>query len=401
MKTKTIKVDYKSSELFSVLHPVLAGKMNLARIKFLVFFLCALTKVQTVCFSSLANGFEIGSKSSSSLRRIQRFMASYVLDLDLIASFIFKMLPHLAPYHLALDRTNWMNGEFNINILVLSIMYDGVSFPILFTMLDKRGNSNTTERIALMERYINLFGKETIKALLADREFVGKDWIKYLNTKKITYYIRIRENFLITDPKTRKQIDVVRQFAHVGLNEFHITTRKYLICEQACYLTASRVINKHGKPELQVIISYSKPNQALNAYKERWQIETAFRALKSSGFNIEDSHLTDLDRFAKLLSIVMLAFAWAFVAGVYKNNNIQAIRILKHGYRAKSFVKYGLEEIQNVFLNPFCRAKFDIFKFLSCSYNNCYSAFLTPYHSCSLFLILYFLINEINSSLVR
>ena len=29
-------------------------------------------------------------------------------------------------------------------------------------------------------------------------------------------------------------------------------------------------------------------------YKFRWQIETAFKAMKSSGFNIEDTHLRDL-----------------------------------------------------------------------------------------------------------
>jgi len=50
-------------------------------------------------------------------------------------------------------------------------------------------------------------------------------------------------------------------------------------------------LDKHEQPELQLIISYNKPNLADDLYKERWQIETVFRALKSSGFNIEDTHL--------------------------------------------------------------------------------------------------------------
>jgi IS4 transposase len=31
-------------------------------------------------------------------------------------------------------------------------------------------------------------------------------------------------------------------------------------------------------------------------YKQGWQIETLFRALKSSGFNREDTHIIDLER---------------------------------------------------------------------------------------------------------
>lgn len=59
---------------------------------------------------------------------------------------------------------------------------------------------------------------------------------------------------------------------------------------QLCYLSASKGKKKEGKPELQVIASFNKPEEALEVYKERWQIETAFRALKTKGFNVEDTH---------------------------------------------------------------------------------------------------------------
>jgi len=82
----------------------------------------------------------------------------------------------------------------------------------------------------------------------------------------------------------------------------------YRVNGQLCYLSASKIKNKAKVPELQIIISFNKPENAQKRYKERWQIETTFWALKSSGFNIEKTHLTDLDRLAKLFSIVMLAF---------------------------------------------------------------------------------------------
>jgi hypothetical protein len=55
---------------------------------------------------------------------------------------------------------------------MLGVVYKGVAFPLLFTMLDKRGNANSQERIDLINRFIRLFGKEVIESVVADREFV-------------------------------------------------------------------------------------------------------------------------------------------------------------------------------------------------------------------------------------
>jgi len=364
LKTKT---DYKSTELISVLAQNFSGKLNLARIKFLALFLCALCKAQTVNFEKLATAFESGAMRTSSLRRIQRFMAEYFLDSDLIARLIFKLLPHQPPYRLVMDRTNWKFGEKDINVLALTIVYQGVSFPIMICMLNKGGNSNTNERIKMINRYIRLFGCKTIDCLLADREFVGENWVEYLNNNKIRYYIRIRENFYVDDPRTGKRFKASWMFNDLKCGECKLLYRIYRVNGQLCYISASKVKNNKGVPELQIIIAFNKPENAIQIYKDRWQIETAFRALKSSGFNIEDTHLTDLERIEKLFSIVMLAFAWAYVVGVFVDQNVKPIKILKHGKRAKSIFKYGLEIIATVFLNPLTTTNVEIFKFLSCT----------------------------------
>ena len=123
--------------------------------------------------------------------------------------------------------------------------------------------------------------------------------------------------------------------------------------------------NSDGVPELQILICYNRPEAAVATYRQRWQIETCFRAMKSSGFNIEDTHLRDIDRIARLTAMVRMALVWAYLVGEHKDMNVKAVRILKHGKRAKSLVKYGLEEIANVFLRPLYKPKFDVLKFLS------------------------------------
>ena len=113
----------------------------------------ALCKVQTVNYERLALGFDSTVEKESNLRRIQRFFAGYILDHDLVAKLIFKLLPKQETYELTMDRTNWKFGTSNINLLVIGVVYQGVAFPLLFQMMDKFGNSNTKERKELLDSY--------------------------------------------------------------------------------------------------------------------------------------------------------------------------------------------------------------------------------------------------------
>jgi len=58
---------------------------------------------------------------------------------------------------LALNRTNWIFGITDFNVLVLAIVYQGIAIPILYKVMPKFGNSSPAERIDLMQRYIELF----------------------------------------------------------------------------------------------------------------------------------------------------------------------------------------------------------------------------------------------------
>jgi hypothetical protein len=361
-----IKDDIKINVLSETLAGFFGESMNLARIKFFGLFISALCKVQTVCFERLATGFDSDAKVDSSLRRIQRFISEFVLDTDLIARFIFSLLPHEPPYRLAMDRTNWKFGATDINILVLAIVYKGVAFPLLFRMMPKFGNSSTQERIDLMDHYIQLFGVESIECLLADREFIGQNWLAYLNGLGIAYHIRIRENFRIDIPRNGHRVKAFWLFKHLRDNQHTFYRQIVRIKGELCYLSASKTRNKKGMSEFQIIVSYNKPENANSLYRERWQLESAFKALKSSGFNIERTHLTDLDRLRKLFALVLVAFAWVYRAGIYLDSLIP-IKVKRHGRRAKSLFKYGLDYVANMlFSNDINKFK-ECCKFLSCT----------------------------------
>ncbi len=40
-----------------------------------------------------------------------------------------------------------MSGQIRFNILILGIVHDGVAYPIVWEMLEKKGNSDSEERM--------------------------------------------------------------------------------------------------------------------------------------------------------------------------------------------------------------------------------------------------------------
>lgn len=248
---------------------------------------------------------------------------------------------------------------------MLGVAYNGIAFPIMFKMLDKKGNSNTDERIGLLCDFMNWFGKDCIDCLIADREFVGALWLEFLHMHKIKYHIRIRNNFQVLASSNAKAKKASNIFRNLKIGELRIGRKKVTMHGISCYLSAMSYLN-NGKPDYLIIASMNKPEESLAYYKQRWQIETLFKGLKSSGFNIEDTHVTDLERLGKLLRLTMIAFTWCYRIGDHLNTHVKAIKIKKHGRKAVSVFKYGLEYLSRVLISGLNQHEISVFKFLSC-----------------------------------
>jgi IS4 transposase len=151
------------------------------------------------------------------------------------------------------------------------------------------------------------------------------------------------------------------------MNEFYSHRKIISLHGQDCYLSGCKTLDRDGKQEFLIIVSFNKPETAAVSYKKRWQIESLFRALKSSGFNIEDTHVTELERLEKLFLLTMIAFVWCYLIGDFLDKNIEEIKIKKHGRRAVSIFKHGLDYLSKVLVTGINVLNISIFKFLSCT----------------------------------
>ena len=85
-------------------------------------------------------------------------------------------------------------------------------------------------------------------------------------------------------------------------------------------------------------------------FRKRWGIETLFGALKSRGFNLEETKLQDPERLSRLLALLAIAFTWAFVVGQWQAG-VKTLKLKKHGYPPKSVFRLGLDMLCRLVTN--------------------------------------------------
>lgn len=321
--------------------------INAARLECMACFIVALIKVRSVNLSEIADAFPGQSQKDSKYKRIQRFFKNFILDLDLIAKLIVEFLPvKHESWALSMDRTNWKFGRININILTLGVAHEGVAFPIIWIPLAKRGNSNTAERISLIEKFLELFGIDKIDCLLGDREFIGREWFSYLLGKYIKFRLRIKENMLISNSKGIL-VPAKNLFRGLKVGEIRVLDGKRSVLGHKLFVIG--LLLPDG--EYVILVTNHDPESAIDDYKKRWAIETLFGHLKKRGFNFEDTHMTDLNKISKLVALLAITFCLCHSTGEWLIDTVKAIPIKKHGRKSISVFKYGLDKIRNILLN--------------------------------------------------
>ena len=193
--------------LHATLSATLSPHLDLgkSRLETLSWLIVGLLNARTVNLSHLASQCPGTAQLDSSYRRLQRVFQYVTLAGDWSALVVVKLLRLKGPWILCLDRTNWKVGRRDVNILMLAIATRRLRIPLMWTNLDRPGTSNQAERIALMRRYLALFGSGSIAWLLADREFVGARWMRFLLRNNILFAIRSKENYNIQFEDGRRE----------------------------------------------------------------------------------------------------------------------------------------------------------------------------------------------------
>lgn len=337
-----------------------------ARRKFLEKIIPALAKASSVVLRRMACAFDSAAEVDSIVRRIQRFLAGQALCQKQQARFLINLLGIVGPMTLAIDRTNWKFGDQAINILMLSVQWNGKAIPLFWELLDKEGNSNQKERIDLLQLFLDTFGSGAIYNLTADREFIGRRWFQWLIDQQIPFDIRIKSNTLVE--RKGRSCSAWELFRRVKPGKVQRRNGAFTVFDSKVYLSGGPARNKKGEDDFFIIASYCGQAGAAQRYALRWRIEQLFKELKSSGFRLEDTHLTQLERLATLLALVAITYCWVIKAGVQVARKTPRLtRKLKHGRPRFSILRIGLDAVREAFWSGNKRQIAAALKFLSCT----------------------------------
>lgn len=324
----------------------ISGDVDLgkARLWTLCLLILGIVSARTVNLTHLACERGGAVQTASTYRRLQRFFQHVCLPEDWSAGLLARLVGVGGPWTLCLDRTNWQIGATPVNVLVLALCSRRHRVPLMWTVLGWRGNSGAPERIALIQRFCARFGKARIRVLLADREFIGADWVNWLIQNDIPFVIRMREG-MYASPERGIERKLVHLFANPRTQGFAPGRHQASLRDLPDRPLTFEARQIPGGDRL--IVATNRPGlHALAEYRKRWAIECLFGDLKTRGFNLEDTRLRDPRKLSLLIALAALAAAWASRTA----EKLLASRDIPrktHGYPAKSRFRKGFDHLRS------------------------------------------------------
>jgi len=232
------------------------------------------------------------------------------------------------PKYLTLDGTAWEVGTAKVHLLTLAVVIKGVSIPICWEDLAKKGTSNFSERKALLDKACRWYDLRGM-VLLADREYIGQEWFKYLKNNGLGFVIRLKKN-VYKEQVDEQRSGSSRHFKHqkwryIGMQrEAKKSTYKNVGVAKRITIAGEAytfVIFKNPKkgaeePLVYFISTLRDKRKIVKVYPIRWKIECCFKHLKSNGFNLEELNFSNKEKIKLMMAIVSFLYVLCIHQGL-------------------------------------------------------------------------------------
>lgn len=305
---------------------------------FLNIIITILQSIQNIALESLATKLPIPIVFESRRKRIQRFLSLPNLTIDkvwlpIVKAWLEKTFTPKSVVYLVIDRTTWAN----INLFMVSVVWENRSFPVYFELLPKLGSSNFQEQKKILSHVLPIFNIYKI-CVLGDREFCSVVLANWLREREVYFCLRLKNNHFV---EIRKDIYV--QLKTLGLSP-----------GVSLFLQGIKVTKTHGfdnfniagkwkgkvkgiapKEPWFILTNLDTIAEAISAYKKRFCIEEMFRDFKKGGYCLEGTQV----RGNRLISLIIL-IAIAYTSATIEGQQIKRQGVQKYVGRVKEFGRY-------------------------------------------------------------
>lgn len=330
----------KTDNLYtSLLHKINKeyASQHQTRLKNVLAIVCAILVKETVNLNKLKNqvGTIIGKEHTQAdchYKRLTRLFTNAFNQHSLWKGILKAVLQRLVDHidkrgggkYLLVDATCWQFGKVKIQLLCLSILYQGVAIPVFWLNLSKKGHSNFDERKRLWQMARLLYELKGV-TLLADREYIGREWFTYLTTQaQVDWVVRL-------------PLQAYKHEISAGEKSYSWLIKKAakgkLVSQWVCIeghsyqFVAFKNAKAVDEKEALVLLLTSLPankKRIAAIYRLRWGIECMFKNLKSNGFYLEDLSMMNPKKIRLMVALLVAAYVLCVCEGIKKLRYIRS-----------------------------------------------------------------------------
>ena len=277
-----------------------------------------------------------GTQPSSHYKRLIRFFQDWggkdALLNDLLRLNL-RILRGMGFKTLLLDGTSWTIGQAKVHYLVLAVLAGSVAVPIYWVQLAKLGASSQKERQEMMTSALKLFNLRGM-TLLADREYTGKKWFKFLKDSGLNFVVRLK--WADFHEEVNQQPGRKYQAMYQRCTSKNKLVRKRIILEGSPFSFFMVPNQKPGaKEDYMIFLTTLPPTHATTElYRRRWKIESLFLHLKTNGYNLEGLNLKNAGKNKLLLALFAMAYSLAIREG-WKRRDLTPMNRYKDGSQCR------------------------------------------------------------------
>jgi hypothetical protein len=295
-----------------------------------------LQSIKKVSLETLATALPIPILFESRRKKVQRFLSSPNLSVEklwfpIIRNWLSIYFESEKIIYLVMDRTTWSR----INLFMISVVWDKRAFPVYFALLPKLGNSNLDEQKKILSQVLPVFQDYKV-CVLGDREFCSVKLANWLREKKVYFCLRLKKNHFVEIEQ-----DIWLELKQIGLcpgvylflKGVKVTkTQGFFSFNVACKWKR-KILGVAPKEGWFILTNLEAFEDAITAYKRRFNIEEMFRDFKKGGYNLEDTNVSG-KRLITLILLIAIAYTSATITGQeikYKGMQKYVGRVKEYG----------------------------------------------------------------------
>ena len=300
-------------------HEHLEKQLGRAQFLILLLLINIIQAQKQVKLETIARVFPIWITCEGRRRKLQRFLDLPGLTISrllwpIISDWLLNSVPKKSKQklYLAIDRSQWKD----INLLMVSVIWQRRAIPLAWRLLPHIGNSNFEEQESVLSPILSRF-KDYQIVVLGNREFCSLDLAKWLAVSQVEFCLRLKKNTCVeVENQIWQRLDELPIKPGVALyyqGKRLRKTRPVL----GFALAAKWKRNYRGlttKGPWFILTNQGNLSIAMAAYKRRMGIEEMFRDCKSGGYSLESTGLRG-KRLNSMILVMSLAYLHSTMSG--------------------------------------------------------------------------------------